>query len=225
MSANGGPVTTLAVSAVWDEDSEIAINDTTLFVYTWAQKRLETIPLDGGPVTTLASGVDLGGISADDKYVYSLGDGNTFLRVPVGGGAPEQLPVHDVVIARPDGDYLYFVVKDTPGSRKLQRMSFVDDTIETLAEDYVEQFAFDTTRVYWLSRDIWAVPKAGGASERLSCFPSGAYPTNTNVVPPSLIAVNTTTLYTSDGYCYSSDPDLVPPYNGGPVLALAVPKP
>jgi hypothetical protein len=207
----------------------VAVNASGVF-WTSEDGNVRTVPLAGGPVTTLASAQPaLEGIAVDATRVYWVtgsSGGGTVTSLPVGGstpsviaggqGRPEALTI--------DATTVYWTTNES-GTVASAPLGGGPVTVLASGLDHPYGIAVDASFVYWTNAgsmaDAGAVMRVaigGGTPDTLSLGRS--YPWH--------LAVDATSVYwlESDGNQPTSKPSLMKmPKDGGSPVTLAVPPP
>jgi hypothetical protein len=183
VSRCGGAVTTLAAGLYGP--TSVAVGGGRVFFGTMGDGAtglfngsLQSVAIAGGPVSTVAPGtVYLGGVAADDRYVYwtRYGTGYGAWKLPVDGGSP--------VALAPDQAFSFIAVDATrvflsqpasiPGNSKLLSAPLGGGELKVLVDSdlvFPGVMAIDDTSVYCVLGDLRLsrVPKDGGATTSLA---------------------------------------------------------
>lgn len=179
-------------------------------------------PLDGGAVTTLASGTyNIQALAADGTNVYWT-DGSSVSSVPAGGGAATQLgqgsslSVYGAAHMAQDANNVYWTSSapvDGTVSGVIVSVPKGGGTVSTLVSepDGWRALAVDATNIYWTNLSLGTVEKAPLTGGTPTTLASGQ-------VQPSGIALYAGTLYWKD----SGGGIVSVPTTGGTPTTLAV---
>ncbi|HEX8792354.1 MAG TPA: hypothetical protein VF765_15475 [Polyangiaceae bacterium] len=216
VSVDGGPFAAVVPVLDAGQGVDLAMNDTTVY-FTIGNSVLSS-PLDGGAITTLASG--LGGpdavvLHATSVYFTDYSNPGSVLQVPLAGGTVTTLAPNQ---SNPGGLALNDTTAYWTASGAGTIMSAtLDGGAPTNVAPAVAPFgvALDSTSVYWTTASgVFSIPLNGGSVTTLSSSENNA----------SGIAVDATGVYLVNyGSMMGSTDGTVKmiPLDGGPEVTLA----
>ncbi len=165
MPKSGGTVVTLGTPSPAAQGGAVGVAvDANNFYFAYAdsslpsQTHVDSIPVAGGPITTLATtstGIDT--LAVDDAYVYYV-DGGTLKRVPIGGGSPLAVAsgFSNTVTLKVDSGNVYATVSPANGPiGSVIRAPAGGGAAVTLATSQNDPWgmAIDDACVYWANYD------------------------------------------------------------------------
>ena len=202
----GGPPITLASGQ--PNPQAIAIDSTNVYWVTnvtgVAQNAVLKMPLHGGAISTLATGLDPRGIAVDTTSVYwtdgTRGGGRVW-KVPISGVPDGGSPTLIATAKRPagptsilvDSSSVYWTEVPTSGAGTVLKAPLDGGTAQTLASgQFPIAMAVDGTSLYWTNE--WG----GGGSVTKVPVSGGTPVTIATGILPSGIAVDSTGVYWGD---------------------------